>query len=329
MDKRAKKRNVKVITIDLRKNNSLDKIRKCDGLMCHLIHSPDDKQLASKVLNVIEFDLKIPVYPNFFSRWHYDEKVAQFYLLKALNAPRAKTWVFWTKQEAIKYAKNAIYPIIFKLSAGAGSANVIKVNNYCQAHELINKNFDHGFFPYTINEFKKNYMQLLPLILNLKHLKSSINYLLLNQYPPLPYYFQAQKNYIYFQEFIPNNQYDIRITVIGNRAFGFIRYNRKGDFRASGSGKLDTNPKNIPLEAIKTCHDLAVKGRFQTMAFDLLKNNQGKYVVSEISYCYVNGAVASCPGFWDRKLKWHNTSMWPEQAHVEDFIHFVKTKKLP
>ena len=45
------------------------------------------------------------------------------------------------------------------------------------------------------------------------------------------------KDYVYFQKFLPNNKYDIRIVVIGDRAFGFIRYNRENDFRASGSGK--------------------------------------------------------------------------------------------
>lgn len=31
---------------------------------------------------------------------------------------------------------------------------------------------------------------------------------------------------------------DTRVTVIGHCAFGYRRYNRPGDFRASGSGRL-------------------------------------------------------------------------------------------
>lgn len=44
------------------------------------------------------------------------------------------------------------------------------------------------------------------------------------------------KGYIYFQDFIPNNNYDTRVKVIGNRCAALRRYNRKNDFRASGSG---------------------------------------------------------------------------------------------
>ena len=39
-------------------------------------------------------------------------------------------------------------------------------------------------------------------------------------------YWQIDKNYIYFQEFIPGNEFDTRVTVIGDRAFAFRRMNR-------------------------------------------------------------------------------------------------------
>src|SRR5690606_15154424 len=47
-----------------------------------------------------------------------------------------------------------------------------------------------------------------------------------------------EKGYLYFQEFMPKNEFDTRLIVIGNRCFGIRRYNRTGDFRASGSGLI-------------------------------------------------------------------------------------------
>ena len=41
----------------------------------------------------------------------------------------------------------------------------------------------------------------------------------------------GRRGYVYFQDFIPDNQFDTRVTVIGNRAFAFIRKVRPGDFR--------------------------------------------------------------------------------------------------
>lgn len=48
-----------------------------------------------------------------------------------------------------------------------------------------------------------------------------------------------EKKYILFQEYLPDNEFDTRVTVIGNRAFAFRRFNRKKDFKASGSGEID------------------------------------------------------------------------------------------
>ena len=42
--------------------------------------------------------------------------------------------------------------MVFKLSVGAGSANVLKINGYDEAAEVIRRMFDTGFFPWTVNE---------------------------------------------------------------------------------------------------------------------------------------------------------------------------------
>ena len=60
-----------------------------------------------------------------------------------------------------------------------------------------------------------------------------------------PRRFELQRDYLLVQEFLPGNGFDTRITVIGNRAFGFRRFNRPDDFRASGSGRIDWNPAAI------------------------------------------------------------------------------------
>src|SRR6185503_17089802 len=50
---------------------------------------------------------------------------------------------------------------------------------------------------------------------------------------------EPNTGYILLQEFLSNNKFDTRVTVIGNRAFAYRRFNRPNDFRASGSGNFD------------------------------------------------------------------------------------------
>lgn len=325
------KRNVEVLKLDFRCSSIINQIKDCSGAMWHWFHIPDDKQAAPKILDAIEFGLGIPVFPNINTRWHYDEKVSQHYLFDAIKAPKIQSWVFWKYEEALKFIEQCKYPIIFKLSVGASSANVLKLNSYSEAKDILDKLFFKGFYAYTINEFEQQPVSIRKPIKT--RLKEAIKYIVKSinsedSEPSIPWYYLIQKNYAYFQEFLPGNPYDIRITVIGNRAFGFIRYNRPKDFRASGSGNIDYDISKIPIDAVKIAHQISKENKFQSMAYDFLFDTTGKVRLNEVSYCYVNELVYNCPGFWDRELKWHEGHIWPEEAQVEDFLYYINTGNL-
>ena len=73
-------------------------------------------------------------------------------------------------------------------------------------------------------------------------------YQIFNQGLTLPESYIKQKNYVYFQEFVPNQGFDLRVIIVGNSYFGYYRLPRKGDYRASGSGI--THKREIPQEAL-------------------------------------------------------------------------------
>jgi hypothetical protein len=131
--------------------------------------------------------------------------------------------------------------------------------------------------------------------------------------------FEAQSGYVLFQEFLVGNGFDIRIAVIGDRAFGYRRFNRPGDFRASGSGNFDTNPLKIDAEAVALAFRTARKVGSQSLAVDILRKGD-QFVISEISYTFVSWMVHACPGYWDEKMNWHEGQMWAEEAQIQDFV---------
>ena len=68
------------------------------------------------------------------------------------------------------------------------------------------------------------------------------------------------------------------------------------------------------------------------MAFDFLfRGHTREPVVAEISYAYADGAVEKCPGHWDSRLQWREGHLWPEEAHVEDFLARIRngTQSVP
>ncbi len=111
---------------------------------------------------------------------------------------------------------------------------------------------------------------------------------------PLPA-LELHKNYAYFQKFLPGNAYDTRVTVIGNRAFGYRRYTRDNDFRSSGSGKIDYDPKAIDLISVEIGHAISKKLCFQSMAYDFLYDENGKAALCEMSYNFVDEAHLQLP----------------------------------
>ena len=298
----------------------LEKARKLKAFLWHWPHLDPKYMLIAKHLTIAMEKLGILVFPDFNTVWHFDDKIAQKYLLESINAPFPRTWVFFDKGEALEWIHQAEYPLVFKLHTGAGSQNVRLVNNKKDAEKLCHIAFGKGFQPYPsyfadsktkirkIRSLKTFLVKLsrMPRMLSLsKNYRSEL---------------ALCKGYIYFQEFLPNNDFDIRITIIGSRAFGFIRYNRPGDFRASGSGNIDYDLNKIDPKCIKLAFELSNKIKAQSLAYDFLKDMDGNYKVVEISYCYQNIAVYNCPGHWDNELKWHSGHLWPEYAILEDIL---------
>ena len=325
-------RGVEVRMLNLLARDALEQATGCDGVMWRWAHNPHDKQSARRILYTIQHYLGIPVYPDTRTAWHYDEKIAQFYMLQALDAPMPQTWLFWDQREALKWAHSAPYPVVFKLSSGAGSANVVKVQNAAQAASLIHRAFAQGIFPYTMNEFRTS--SGFPRTLRhaeaiLGRVPWAVRYAWGYEYPPLnPVFWRPEYGYAYFQEFLPHNDFDTRISVIGNRAFGFRRMNRPNDFRASGSGDLRTEPDRIDTKCVEMAFEISSRGGFQCMSYDFLYKD-GQPQICEISYAFVDWTVHSCPGHWDPSLNWIEGHMWPEEAQVEDFLKLVESSTEP
>src|SRR5690606_35021033 len=88
------------------------------------------------------------VFPDFNTVWHFDDKIGQKYLLEAIGAHLAPSYVFYSKKEALSWSETAVFPKVFKLRNGAGSDNVRLAKSREAAVRLINKSFNKGFKQY-------------------------------------------------------------------------------------------------------------------------------------------------------------------------------------
>jgi glutathione synthase/RimK-type ligase-like ATP-grasp enzyme len=264
------------------------------------------------------------VFPDIRTGWHYDDKVGQKYLMEAADIPMIKTYVFYSKKDALKWLDNTTFPKVFKLRNGASSSNVQLVDKKHIAKKLVNKAFGKGF-PH-ISRFGriKERLYILQRDKNLKGMKLLIGGFVRYIIPTNTEKYSLNENgYILFQDFLPNNDYDTRLVVIGNRCFGFRRYNRKNDFRASGSGIIAYEKEFFDERMIKMVFDISTKLKIQSLAFDLIYENDAPKIV-EISYCFMMGEVYDkCAFYWDNKLNLHMEKVNPQKYMIEDFIYSI------
>lgn len=326
-------RGAKVVRLDLLGPDSLRQVAGCAGVMWHWPHYPHEQRFAAlPMLRVIEEHLHIPIFPDMATCWHFDDKIAQSYLLEALDIPHPKTWVFWREVDALAWCERADYPVVAKLSSGAGGLNVRLIHNVAEAQAYVGQCFSgSGILVPTALPTGGAARFRTRLKRTVQRAAQALSYVGFDHFPPLPnqIFWMPQKNYVLFQEFISGNEFDTRVTVIGNRAFAFRRMNRPGDFRASGSGHIQHESGSIDLRCVTTAFSAVQKLKSQSMAFDFLFRGATKEpVVGEISYGYANWAVERCLGHWDSNLNWHEGRLWPEEAQVEDFLTRIRQARV-
>jgi glutathione synthase/RimK-type ligase-like ATP-grasp enzyme len=311
------------VWLDINKPDFWQLVREIDIFIFRWIQWDDHHQIAKSILPVIEFYLGKKCFPNFKTCWHYDDKIREFYLMKVLNFPFVDSWVFYNKSDALKWIENEMnLPIVFKLKGGASSEGVLLIQSRKDARRITKMMFSKGFTSSKLF-FKGSLTNSIykKLRLHLSRTVKSIAGL------PYDFYWQKHKNYVLFQKFLPNNDFDTRITVIGNRAFCFRRFNRADDFRSSGSGLLDYDQSKIDKDFIKIAFEVSEKLEFQSMAYDFLYDENGNHSFCEISYTYVDKAIYNCPGYWDRNLQFHSGHYWPQYFHIIDLINNPELKQ--
>ncbi|MDM1286212.1 ATP-grasp domain-containing protein [Acinetobacter indicus] len=315
----CKANNIDYKIVNAFDNNIIEKIQDCDVFMWHHHHANfEDTIVAKKILFALEHT-GIKVFPDFKTGWHFDDKVAQKYLLESIKAPLVPSYVFYDKKQALEWAKQTDYPKVFKLKGGAGALNVKLVKDFAECKKFIKAAFGKGFSQFDkINYLKDKGKNFIKGKESFIAVFKGIYRLFI-----LPEFARKQPreiNYVYFQEFIPNNFYDTRVVVIGGKvAAAERRFVRKNDFRASGSGEFSY--ENIDLEIIKLSFEVAKKLNLQSVAFDFIYDLNQNPLIIEISYGFGVGGINNVPGYWDDHLNWHEDIFNAEEKIIIGLIN--------
>jgi len=310
--------------VDCYADTIIEQMADCDALMWHHHHAIfKDTLFAKQLLNALEQAGKV-VFPDHHTAWHFDDKIGQKYLFEAIGAPFARTSVLYDKQEAFQYIANSTFPQVCKLRSGAGATNVRLAKSKQEARRIVRKAFSSGFAQSGRIGFAK---EQIAMIRNGKVrfsngvLRIGKRLLLGKPYSNLK---PREKGYVYFQEYLLGNEFDLRVIVIGEHAYGMKRMVRKGDFKASGSGEFVYDP--LDPSVLKIAFSLASRLKLQAIAFDFVYDKDKKPVVIEMSYGFGTTGSNKCKGFYDKDLVYHPGPFNPFGWMVEHVLETISSR---
>ena len=224
----------------------------------------------------------------------------------------------------MNWINKTTFPKVFKLKGGAGSSNVQLVRNKSQAIKLTKKAFGSGFKIYdgfaSLKERFRMYKEGKETIIGV--LKSFYRFF---KNPIYSDVMGVIKNEIYFQDFAPNNDFDIRVIVVGDKAFAIKRLVRKNDFRASGSGNILYAKENFDISLIKSSFKYADILKTQSCTFDYVVLD-GESKIVEISYGYAIEGYDDCVGYWDKNFVFHEGKFDSTDWMIDCIIKQIKSK---
>jgi glutathione synthase/RimK-type ligase-like ATP-grasp enzyme len=307
-------------------NAIIEDLKDCDALMWHFSQaSSKDILFAKQLMFSLETAGKV-VFPDFHTAWHFDDKVGQKYLLESIGAPLVPSYVFYNRQEALEWVEETEFPKVFKLRGGAGSANVRIVKDKTDARELVNKAFGRGFSQYDKwGSLKERWYQYRKGKMGVWNVMKGV--LRFGRTTEMARVAGRDRGYIYFQEFIPENDFDIRVVVIDGKAFAIKRMVREGDFRASGSWNILYEKKHFNDETIRLAFEIAKKLKGTSVALDFIYDREGEPLVVEVSYAFTKEGYYDCVGYWTKDMDWHEGTFDAQGWMVESVVKEIERRK--
>lgn len=304
----CKEQNIDYEFVDPLKGDVIEKLKGFDVFVWLFSNYNHQEMLEARNILYAAKRMGLKIFPDFNEAWHVDDKVAEMYALKSIQAPIPKSFVYYDIESLEDDIDNGniTFPIVAKLRTGSGSHNVKLIKNKSGLLNYARRMFGRGFNPAPSLFYKTS-----------SNIRSSHNkQQFLAKLKRAPEFlrtlssarrFPNEKDYVYLQEFIPNDGYDMKVCVVGDKCSYFVRPVRSHDFRASGGGDIFYDKKYFNKQVIESAFKVSDLLGFQCMGYDYVVNkNKNEGVIIETCYGFSHEALLLAGGYFDRSLKWHD-----------------------
>ena len=230
------------------------------------------KQLYDERLMILGNTLNYAIYPSLEEVLIYENKRYFSYWLKANKIPHPKTFIFYNKKEAEKFANQIQFPIVAKLNIGASGNGVQILKNKQDIFNYIKQIFSIGKTSHVGPRLDKGHIakRIFNKILHPKSLIKRINI-----YKSIAG--DVQKGFCLFQEFI-KHEYEWRVVRIGDSFFAHKKLLKE----EKASGSLEKSYDNPPLALLTFVKKITDYFNFNSVAIDVFTDSENTYLINEI-----------------------------------------------
>jgi len=249
--------------------------------------------------NVLERHMGIACYPGFDAMLFYEDKILEAHLSTVYDLPFVPTFVSNDYQDTVDFIANAELPLVSKIVPGAGSVGVELMRTRGECLKVARRAFSST-----------------------------------GRASHVPY--MRQKDYVYFQQFIENDGYDLRVIVVENMVFGYYRKVLANDFRASGMNEVEK--RELPPEAMRIALKAYGVFRMPMLVVDMLRDSDGKFWVIEMSpncqietpeQLHVNGVPGAYMFSEDGSCRFEPGRFWVHELALRSFFKNYIRERLP
>lgn len=296
--------------VDCYGNRFIRELDKYSALVWHYQNYVISDLLEARNILTAAHRKGLAVFPGPELNWHFDDKIAQMYAFQSVEAPIPKSWVFYLKEDCIRWLEHrAEYPLVAKLRSGSGSNNVKLLRNAEEGIKYARRMFSKGFDPapglgYKAYSKLQSTRDLKTLVSRVGKLPQFLNTRRHARMMPV------EKGYCYFQEYIPNDGYDLKVVVVGDKMTFCARNVRKNDFRASGGGDCYYDRALLTDRIIDAAFRTADKLGMNCIGFDFVvdkKSGEGRIV--EMCYGFDYEVQRDLGAYVDRDHVWHEEAV--------------------
>ena len=320
-----KEHGIEYDKVDLFAVDAVATLKNYDVLLWHFGQYIHTEMLEARSLLYSARLMGLKVFPDFNDAWHFDDKVAEMYALQAIGAPIPRSQVFYgmeTLEEALEGGRIE-FPVVAKLRSGSGSHNVTLIRSRGQLLRYARRMFGQGYnpAPSLIYKTSSNIRSSHDRATFMAKLKRAPEFLRTLRSARR---FPREKGYVYLQEFIPSDGYDMKVVVVGDKLSGLHRPVRSHDFRASGGGEVRYDRGLFTENIIRSAFAAADALGLKCVGFDYVvdrRTGEGKIV--EMSYGFSHTAVMGLGGWFDRDCRWHEGALNAPVELLENLISDV------